>query len=413
MVVKVSVSEPVIQSLDVSFLPMHPYKFDSIICFGGEDWWYHNRGHIDMQLMRRFARLGTTLYINSIVMQKPDLTQRKKFIQKLSRKAKSIFAGLKKSDADFWVYSPFSLPVHHISWARPFNKILLMNQLRWVKHKLGIQNPLVWVVCPAAFDVAIKMKRCKLVYQRTDRHEDTPNVDNEIIGFYDRSLKASADITVYVNRFLYDEEFGQCKRAFFLDHGVDYEMFASAEKNQYVPPDIANIRKPIVGYFGGMADHKLDTEFIKRLIKLLPEISFVFVGDAPRDYCDTLAGKNVWMLGQKPYEQVPHYGKCFDVGILPWKINRWTEAANPIKLKEYLALGKPIISTSAFTELQQYLDVVYKADTPESFAKCIERALAEDCPDIVTARRKKVQNASWDSKARMVLNELFPGMSND
>ena len=119
------------------------------------------------------------------------------------------------------------------------------------------------------------------------------------------------------------------------------------------------------------------------------------------------------MLGRKPYEQIPHYGKCFDVGILPWKINRWTEAANPIKLKEYLALGKPIISTSAFTELQQYLDVVYKADTPESFAKCIERALAEDCPDIVTARRKKVQNASWDSKAQMVLNELFPGISND
>ena len=86
-----------------------------VLCFGGEDWWYHNRGHIDMQLMRRFAALGTTLYINSMVMQKPKFSQGRAFVRKAVRKAKSIFNGLKKTDADLWVYSPFFLPVHHIS----------------------------------------------------------------------------------------------------------------------------------------------------------------------------------------------------------------------------------------------------------------------------------------------------------
>jgi len=335
------------------------------------------------------------------------------FFKRLIRKTKSIFTGLKKSDSGFWVYSPFTLPVHHLAWARPLNEMLLRYQVRYIARKFRLNNPIVWVACLAACNTAIKIKKSKLVYQRTDRYENTPNVDVEIIRKYDRRLKTEADLTVYVNKALYDEEYTQCKRAIYLDHGVDYEMFASAEKNQDIPPDIATIRKPIVGYFGGISYHKFDVELMKKIIDLLPEFSFVFVGDVPLDYHDRLSTENVWILGQKPYELIPHYGKCFDVAILPWKANKWTEAANPIKLKEYLALGKPIISTSAFTELQQYLDVVYKADTPESFAKCIERALAEDCPDIVTARRKKVQNASWDSKAQMVLNELFPGMSND
>jgi len=91
---------------------------------------------------------------------------------------------------------------------------------------------------------------------------------------------------------------------------------------------------------------------------------------------------------------------------MPWRHNRWIETCNPIKLKEYLALGKPVVSTP-FTELQKYQDVVYQADTPEEFAECIEKALAENCPERIAARRKKVETSTWDSKAKFVLNKLF------
>jgi len=139
----------------------------------------------------------------------------------------------------------------------------------------------------------------------------------------------------------------------------------------------------------------------------LPDASFVFIGKPSVDCSVLSTRKNVWMLGQKTYEEIPHYGKCFDVAILPWRVNKWTEAANPIKLKEYLALGKPIVSTPAFTELQEYDDVVYEAETPEEFAECIEKAYSEDSPDLVGKRRAKVSRASWDSKAELVLGELF------
>lgn len=377
-----------------------------VICFGGEDWWYHNQAHIDMQLMRRFAKICTTLYINSIVMQKPNLTEGKKFVQKLTRKAKSILTGLKKSNAGFWVYSPFSLPVHHISWAEPFNEMLLINQLRRVERKLRMQNPLIWVVCPTACDIAIKMKKCQLVYLRTDRYEEYPNVDREMIKKYDRRLKAAADLTIFVNRTLYEQERCQCKKTIYLDHGVDFEVFASAEQDPHKPPDIATIPKPIVGFFGGIDAYTVDIDFIEKVVDYLPGKSFVFVGKASTDCSGLMAKGNVWMLGQKPYKQIPHYGKCFDVAIMPWRQNRWIQACNPIKLKEYLALGKPIVSTP-FTELETYQEVMYRAKTPKEFAQCIERALVEDGPEKISARRKKVEKATWDSKAELVLETLF------
>ncbi len=389
---------------------MNKPAFDGTVCFGGEDWWYHNRGHIDMQLMRRFAKMGTTLYVNSIVMQKPNLKRNtaggKSFTHKLIRKAKSIFRGLQKSDAGFWVYSPLSLPMHHICWLRPANEIILRWQLWFVARKLGMRSPIVWVACPAACDLGIKIKKAKLVYQRTDRFEEYPNVDGDTVRRYDSKLKAHADLTVFVSETLYEQEHYQCKKAIFLDHGVDYEMFTTAEDTKEIPSDIRDINRPIVGFFGGIDDHTSDINFVEGVVNLLPEMSFAFVGKASSDCSRLTTKKNVRMLGQKPYEQIPHYGKCFDVAIMPWRQNRWIEACNPIKLKEYLALGKPVVSTP-FPELQKYLDVVYEARTPEEFADCIKKALAEDNPKRVAERRKKVQTSTWDHKAELLLEELL------
>jgi len=382
------------------------------LCFGGIDWWYHNRAHIDPQLMMHFAKRGTALFINSIVMQKFNLSERRRFIQKLIRKMKSILTGLKKSDAGFWVYSPFTLPVHHIAWLRPLNVMILRSQVWLVSRKLGIHNPVVLIACPGACDAAIKMEKSKLIYQRTDRFEESTGVDFEIIKKYDQKLKANADFTFFVNRALYDEESGQCKNAIYLDHGVNFEMFASAEKNPIVPPDVAHIPKPIIGYFGEISSHSVDIALAEKIADLSPEMSFVYIGTVSSDCSGLVAKKNVWMLGQKNYDEIPQYGKCFDVAILPWIQNRWTEAANPIKVKEYLALGKPFVSTPVFTQIREYLDVAYVANTAEEFTKCIKKALAEDNPKRIAARKKKVKKDTWDSKAQLLLEELFGNASD-
>jgi len=377
-----------------------------MLCFGGEDWWYHNRGHIDMQLMRRFARKGTTLYVNSIIMQKLNLGQSRKFIQKLVRKTRSIFRGLKKTEDGFWVYSPISLPVQHISWARPLNELLLYLQISYVGRRIGIRSPIVWVACPAAYGVAIRIKGCKLVYQRTDRFEDFPGVDFETIRKFDQELKANSDLTIYVNDKLFKEEANECRNAIYLDHGVDFEMFASPVQRLSEPSDISGIPRPIIGFIGSIDDCNPDIDFLGKVADLLPHMSFVLIGREQTDCSGLKARKNVWMLGQKAYELVPEYGKRFDVALLPLYQSKWAEAVNPLKLKEYLALGKPIISTP-FPELQKYLDVVYEAKTPSTFAGCIEKAISENSAEYITRRRDKVRDTSWDSKAELVMDELF------
>jgi len=382
----------------------------NVVCFGGEDWWYKNRGHIDMQLMRRFAQLGTTVYINSIVMQKPSLKKAtgggKSFSQKLARKTKSIFMGLQQPITNFWVYSPFTLPVHHIKYLRRMNEMLLQFQLSLVKHKLGLRNPVIWVACPAACEIAIKMKKSKLVYQRTDIFEEFPNVDSETIKHYDQRLKANADLTIFVNNKLYGEEASRCRKAVYFDHGVDYDLFATAEQNSYRPIEMVGIPKPVIGFFGEIDDHTFDVPFMEKVIDLQPKMSFVFIGEASSDVNGLQGRKNVWMLGKKPYELIPHYGKFFDVVIMPWRQNRWIEACNPIKLKEYLALGKPVVSTP-FPELQKYTDVTYQAKTAREFAERIKQALVEDCQRLIDRRREMVRNVTWDRKAELVLRELF------
>lgn len=377
-----------------------------VICFGGEDWWYKNRGHNDMQLMRRYTKYGTILYINSIVMQKPKLCEGMWLVRKVVRKARSIFAGLKKSDAGFWVYSPFSLPVHHIAYVRKLNEWLLRFQVGRIKRKLKMKDPIVWVACPAATDVAIKMYTNKLVYQRTDRYEEYPNVDRKRIKQYDQKAKVLADLTIFANIALYKEEWRQCHRALFLDHGVDYELFANADRCDHVPADIRRIPHPILGFYGSIDNHTSNVKLIEEVAHLLPDISVVLIGNSSLDLSALASLQNVYLLSQKPYEQIPHYAKCFDVCFMPWQQNRWIRACNPIKLKEYLALGKPIVSTP-FPELQRYLNLIYQARTSVDFAKCVRRAITENSDELIARRRKTVQEASWDSKAQLVLEALF------
>jgi glycosyltransferase involved in cell wall biosynthesis len=378
----------------------------NVVCFGGEDWWYHNRGHIDMQMMRRFAATGTVLYINSIVMQKLNVKSSRKFVQRLIRKSRSIFKGLRKSNEGFWVYSPLSLPVQHVSIMKPLNEILLSSQIKHITNKIGIVLPVVWVACPSACDLAIKMKKRKLVYQRTDRFEDFPNVDVELVKSFDHKLKACADLTIFVNYQLYEEEASECKRAFYLDHGVDFEMFAYPRKNNCEPSDLAAIPGPKIGFIGSIDDCNPDIDFLAKVVELLPEMSFVIIGREQMDCSSFKAKKNVWMLGQKKYELVPEYGKRFDVLLLPLRQSRWAQAVNPLKLKEYLAMGKPIVSTP-FPELNKYSDVVYEADTPDIFAECIRKAFSENNSELIEKRRDKVRDSTWDSKAALVMKELF------
>jgi glycosyltransferase involved in cell wall biosynthesis len=111
----------------------------------------------------------------------------------------------------------------------------------------------------------------------------------------------------------------------------------------------------------------------------------------------------VYFLGPKPYEQIPFYGKEFDVAIMPWNRNKWIQFCNPVKIKEYLALGKPVVSTY-YPEIEPYSDIVYIAQDNDAFVFRILEALEERDPAKAEERRKRVHNETWDSKVEQIID---------
>ncbi len=374
--------------------------FDGIICFGGVDWWYHNRGHYDIQMMRELSAHVPVLYVNSIGMRVPKPGKGGMFARRVLRKLKSLRHGLTRVRENFWVFSPVVAPAGMGAGA---NEGALAWQVRRAARKAGIRNPLVWVACPPGQPVVDALDPVGVVYQRTDRFEEFKGVDRERITRFDRLLKDRADVTLFCSSWLMDQEREQPRQAVFVDHGVDYAPFEAAGLGETpLPEDTTDLPRPVVGFIGGIDAHNFDPDLLLEVARAVPEATFMLVGGCslPEGWCPL---PNVRLLGQRPYDAVAGYMAAADVLIMPWNRSEWIRACNPVKLKEYLAVGRPIVSTP-FPELERYEGLVRVGGSAEAFAVHVREALA-GCFD-PTPGRERVREQTWTAKADAVLDAL-------
>lgn len=383
----------------VTCLPDHSpaqQTYDGVICFGGVDWWYHNRGHYDLQIMRELSRHVPVLYINSIGMKAPRMSEGGMFLRRLQRKLRSLGHGFHCVAGDFYVYSARTPPGPAL--ASPFFARRLARQVNRCARQIGSRCPLVWVACPPAAHALDHIPHAGLVYQRTDRMEAYEGVDRDYIAGLDAHLKVRADVTVFCATALYEAERNDCRRAAFVDHGVDFERFATAGVaggTEAEPEDIQRLPRPRVGFVGGIDAHTFDPALFAAVVQRLPECQFVLVG-ACSLRSDWSGLPNVHPLGQRPYHSVPAYMAALDVLIMPWNRNEWIRACNPVKLKEYLATGRPVVSTP-FPELAGYRGHVTEAETAEAFARAVREAV--ETPGDPAPRRARVRGHTWVHKA--------------
>lgn len=373
---------------------------DGVICFGGEDWWYHNRGHYDMQMMRELSGRVPVLYVNSIGMRVPRVGEGRMFLKRIARKLRSLRRGMVRVRENFAVYSPFAAPGR---LGMALSGRLLPWQVRRAARRLGVRRPLVWVACPPGAAAVDGLAPAGLVYQRTDRFEEYTGVDREQILAYDRAMKSRADLTLFCSRVLHEEEGASCARAMFIDHGVDYDRFERAAGDPASEPaDLRDIPRPRAGFVGGIDASTFDPALFVEVARSLPEVRFVMVGacSLPEGWCDP---PNVHFLGQREYAQVAGYMAACDVLLMPWNRSEWIRACNPVKLKEYLATGRPVVS-APFPELTQYEGLVRVADGAKQFAAAIREALAD--PGDARARRERVRNETWAAKGQRAVEAL-------
>jgi hypothetical protein len=382
---------------------MKTTDFDSVLCFGDSDWWYHNRGHADMQFMRRFARHWPVLYVNSLGLRTPKVREGRMFLRRILRKVGSVARYYRDSGEGFSVLSPVFLPLVD-GLAGRWVTSALAAQIRAALRASGMHRPLVWVACPSAAGVLPALPRAGVVHQLSDCYAALHNGDAQLAIEFEQRLARQADLVVCSSTRLQDRARALYGRGDYVDHGVDYELFAGAAR-AIVPPEIPRDRRPLIGFFGNLDSNTVDRNLLEEVVRLRPQYTFVLVGPLAPEFESLRGFDNLIAIPQRPYAEIARYGAAFDVCLMPWLHNEWIEHCNPIKLKEYLTLGKPIVSTP-FPELRHCGNLCYQALGAEAFAAAIDQALREDSPDRRAERQAWARRHAWDAKFGRVLELL-------
>lgn len=221
---------------------------------------------------------------------------------------------------------------------------------------------------------------------------------------YERRLVECSD-AVFVTAASLEERLRRidaAKPVFRLPNGVDFEWFQQHVSRRSTPEDIRTIPRPIVGYMGSIADW-MDYDLVARMADRRPDVSFVFVGpvDYPKRAIRLERSSNVYWLGKKEYQDVPVYIGSFDVCWIPFLGGRIVQHTNPIKLYEYFALGKPVVTTP-MAEVEPYRmeRLVYGGEGTDGMAAALTEALL-DGDDSRRARRMAVaRQHSWSGVVR-------------
>ncbi|MGL4654360.1 MAG: glycosyltransferase [Sarcina sp.] len=248
----------------------------------------------------------------------------------------------------------------------------------------------------------------KVIYEYVD------DLSDEIAGFkipdsvkkaHDGMLKNSEDVYVVTTATkLYEEvvKIRGNKRVELVTNGVEFEHFSDIKCDK-VPDEIKEIvesGKKVIGYFGALAKW-FDYDLIKKISKELPEYEIMLIGinyDKSLDKSGILDLSNVHYLGTRNYTELPTYAKFFDVATIPFVINDITEATSPVKLFEYMALGKPIVTT-ALPECRKYESALV-SDSHEEFIANIKKAsVLENDKGYLELLKKEGLDNTWRQKA--------------
>jgi hypothetical protein len=324
---------------------------------------------------------------------------------RIFRKVKRFFRLPRKINDSFYVVSPVVIPFHHVPLVSKLNQMLLVLYIRAVCLFLGFRNPILFIFLPSMYGVVGKLKEVLSVYYCTDEHSQFPGVDRNSIKRMETEILKKVTLGFATSPQILEEK-KKINPSFYLSmHGVDYDNFSKAQDTALmIPEDIVNFKSPVIGYFGAI-DKWMDLDLIHYLVKQRREWSFVFIGKAVVDISLFENEPNIHFLGKRPFSELPAYGKKFDVAIIPFLLNELTRHVFPIKLKEYLAMGKSVVS-SALPPVEDFKkinpDAVMIGYDHSDFLDKIEKSFACNTQVCIQNRQRLVQKDTWEARGEEV-----------
>lgn len=408
---------------------MIPNHMDSIICLG-DNWGERKRPE---QLMRRLAQHFAIIYVEppfcilSFCRHPISFLKSKSSRRKLWRTFKP---GLWQAEPNIflltpWTVSPF--PLFYRFRLRAMARfmigvyaLMLARSLRRIQGKQFSKRSILWLCCPDAVSLLDHFRAKLVIYDCMDQWDEFPGLLQHPDWKRDwergeEILVKKADLVICSSKELLATKKGVAKHAILLRNAADFDHFKQAISEAIsVPSELEGIKSPVIGYIGALASW-IDFGLVAYIARSRPEWSIVLIGPvfegtftgAATDLNPITDLANVHLLGPKDYQSLPAYLKAFDVGIIPFKLNKLTMAVNPIKVYEYLAAGKPVVSTD-LPEVRSLVSVVKVASDCQDFLGQIELILGNggNGDALVRSRLEVAQNNSWDSRATSVLEKL-------
>lgn len=371
----------------------------TILCFAsGYDAPPTSKHHV----MHILAERNTVLWVNYHASRVP--TASSSDLGYMTKKLGQVFAGMKSPRDNLYVLTPLVVPLPGSAWAKRLNQGLLVAQIRRALKKVGRGPVQLWSFTPDIGYLLGRFGEEKVLYYCVDDHASFTGYSREQVLRDEEDLCRRADLVVTTSMVLQKAKEPLNLNTMLVPHGVDYEHFSKALSNGLpTPPDIADIPHPRLGFFGLIRDW-VDLDLLVDVARRRPDWHLVLIGDSTVDLAAYHELPNVHFLGRKPYDDLPAYCRQFDVGLIPFKINELTRAVNPIKLREYLAAGMPVVSTP-LPEVSRYGHLVHMADGPMEFETAVAKSLASsawECERRAAAMSEEI----WPEKVDEICTRL-------
>ncbi len=368
---------------------------DDIVCFA-KDWSEDptSCNHVNKEL----SKTRRVLWINSTATRTPNFTDRRD-LSKILRKLASFLRGPLRVSDRLWVYTPIVLPFPHSRAAVAVNRLILQSSIAVLRRWMGIGPFQLWSWVPTTSQYFGLLGESMFVYYCTDNWSQFSMVDTERIERLVADQARGASVVFGTSDLIVENLRKYNPETHLAAHGVDHSLFARATQDSTpIPEDLAALSGPVLGFYG-LIESWMDLDLIAYLAERHPDWSIALVGKVCVDTSRLDGLPNVHFLGRKPHGELPLYCKGFSVGLIPHKVNELTRHMNPIKLREYLSAGLPVVAT-ALPEVRHYGVHCTIAESYEEFERGVETAIREDTPEKRRERSASMQWETWESKVQ-------------
>jgi glycosyltransferase involved in cell wall biosynthesis len=368
-----------------------------IIAFA-KDW--HEDPTSNHHVLRELAKTRRVLWLNSIATRKPKLSSGRD-IGKIMRKVREFARGPVNVENNLWVTSPLVVPLPGSPTARRLNRAALRAQIFAMRSRMRIPRFQLWTFLPNTADYIGTLGEDCSIYYCVDEWSLFSYVDRDETAAAERALLAKVDAVFAINGPLAEAKRALNAQTFVSPHGVDHALFSRAlDDATVVPPELAALPRPRIGFYGTLRDW-VDFELIGHVARKRPEWAIVLIGQQLTDVTPLHGLANVYMLGQKHHRELPAYCKGFDVGMIPYRIDERMTFVNPLKLREYLSAGLPVVSTPV-PEVTRLSHLARVARTKDDFISAIECALGESSPAARGSRSLAMRDETWSARVAQV-----------